>query len=89
MYTREERKRVVELWLKYDKCSTAVSKEFGYPCLKLRKSWHKDFIKEAETGVIHGRRRRASIYTDQQKGIAVQHYLDHGRCIARTVRASG
>lgn len=89
MYTREERKRAVELWLKYDKCSTAVSKELGYPCPKLLKSWHTDLTKEMETGVIHDRRRRTSKYTDQQKSMAVQHYLDHGRCIARTVRALG
>ena len=89
MYTREERKRAVELWLKYDKCSTAVSKELGYPCPKLLISWYQDFIKEMETGVIHDRRRRANKYTDQQKSMAAQHYLDHGRCIARTVRALG
>lgn len=89
MYSREERKRAVDLWLKYDKSSTTVSKELGYPCPKLLKSWYQDFIKEEETGIIHDRRRRARKYTDEQKNTAVQHYLNHGRCLARTVRALG
>jgi hypothetical protein len=56
VYSREDRKRAVELWLKYDKCATAVTKELGYPCTKILKSWYKDFIKEQETGVIKDQR---------------------------------
>lgn len=89
MYSREERKRAVELWLKYGKRSTAVARELGYPCPKLLKSWYQDFVKEVETGIIHDRRRRASKYTDEQKNMAIQHYLDHGRCLASTIRALG
>jgi len=35
VYSREDRKRAVELWIKYDKCATAVTNELGYPCTKI------------------------------------------------------
>lgn len=89
MYTREDRKRVVDLWLKYDKCSTAVTNELGYPCTKIIKSWYKSFLKEEETGIIQVRRPRTSKYTQEQKQTAIDHYLDHGRCLARTIRVLG
>ena len=34
MYSREDRKRAVELWLKYDKCATAVTNAPGYAANK-------------------------------------------------------
>ena len=42
MYSKEDRKKAVELWLKYDKCATAVTNELGYPCTKMLKSWYTD-----------------------------------------------
>lgn len=89
MYSREDRNRAIELWLKYDKSSTAVTNELGYPSPKMLARWHKEFLEERETGVIHDHRRRLSRYTTEQKKVAVQHYLEHGRCLARTMRALG
>lgn len=89
MYSREDRKRAVELWLKYDKCATAVTNELGYPCTKMLKSWYKNFIKEQETGIIQGRHHRISKYSEEQKKAAIEYYQEHGRCFARTIRALG
>lgn len=89
MYSREDRKKAVELWLKFDRCATAVTNELGYPCTKMLKSWYKDYIKEQETGVIHEHHRRRSKYSEEQKKAAFEHYLEHGRCFARTIRALG
>lgn len=89
MYSREDRKRAVELWLKYDKCATAVTNELGYPCTKILKSWHKEFIKEQETGIIKEQRRRINKYSEEQKKAAIEYYQEHGRCYARTIRALG
>lgn len=43
MYTNEERKRAVELYLKYGKKGSAVIRELGYPssCQTL-KAWLKE-----------------------------------------------
>lgn len=72
MYSREERKRAVELWLKHDKTSTAVTNEPGYPSRKMLASWHRDFIKEKETGVINDHSQRKGKYTEEQKRAAVK-----------------
>lgn len=89
MYSREQRKKAVELWLKYDKSPTAVTNELGYPSRKMLASWYRDFEKEKESGVSREDIQRKGKYTDEQKRMAVQHYLDHGRCLARTMRALG
>lgn len=89
MYSRENRNRAIELWLKYDKSSTAVTNELGYPSPKMLARWYKESLEEKETGVINDHHRRLSRYTAEQKKAAVDHYLEHGRCLARTMRALG
>ena len=89
MYSREDRNRAIELWLKYDKSSTAVTDELGYPSSKMLARWYKEFLEEKETGVNQDHHRRLSRYTAEQKKAAVEHYLEHGRCLARTMRALG
>ena len=89
MYSREDRIRAVELWLKYDKSTAAVIRELGYPSNKMLKRWYKLYLLEKETGVIHIRRKGTGKYTEEQKKAAVEHYLSHGRCLARTMRALG
>ena len=89
MYAREDRNRAIELWLKYDKSSTAVTKELGYQSPKMLARWYKEFLKEKETGVMQDQHRRLRRYTAEQKKAAVEHSLEHGRCLARTMRALG
>jgi len=89
VYSREDRNRAIELWLKYDKSSTAVTNELGYPSPKMLERWYKESLEEVETGVSHDHRRKLSRYTAEQQKVAVQHYLEHGRCLARTIRALG
>lgn len=89
MYSREDRIKAVELWLKYDKSETAVIHELGYPSHKMLPKWHREMQIEQETGIIRDNSDRCSMYTREQKQAAVDHYLEHGRCLARTVRALG
>jgi len=35
MYSREERMKVIELYIKYDKIIADVIRELGYPCRRL------------------------------------------------------
>ncbi|MBQ3282745.1 MAG: IS3 family transposase, partial [Atopobiaceae bacterium] len=46
--------------------------------------WHREY---AETGCVV--RRSLERYTDEQKRDAVEHYISHGKCNARTRRALG
>ncbi len=89
MYSREKRLKAVELYIKYDKSAADVIRELGYPDRHTLRSWYGMYLKEQETGVIHDRYMRASKFTEEQKGTAVRHYLDHGRNYSRTVRLLG
>ena len=89
MYSREDRIKAVELWLKYAKSTKTVISELGYPSKTLMRIWYKDYIQEQETGIMHVRRRSAPKYTEQQRQTAIEHYLTHGRFIVRTIRALG
>lgn len=88
MYSREERIRAVELWIKYRKRSRAVIKELGYPSRTLL-LWYKDYLQEQETGILHNCRRGVLKYTEGQKQVAIDHYLEHGKCMVASIRALG
>ena len=89
MYSREKKIKAVELWLKYDKSEADVIHELGYPSHKMLAEWHKELQQENETGIIRDSYDRYSIYSRQQKQAAVNHYLEHGKNISRTVRILG
>jgi transposase InsO family protein/transposase-like protein len=85
MYSEEERKKAIELFIKY-KCVTQVICELGYPTRQSLYSWYKDYLK---TGAVHVPETKATKYSLVQKQIAVAHWLEHGRCFTRTVKALG
>ena len=39
MYSREERTKAIELYIKYDRCAADVARELGYPDRKSLVSW--------------------------------------------------
>jgi putative transposase len=39
MYSREERVKAIELYIKYDRCAADVTRELGYPDRKSLVSW--------------------------------------------------
>lgn len=86
MYSYEDRIKAVELYIKYDKSAAATVQELGYPSYKMLIRWYKEF---KETGALHEKFTRSSTYTSDQMKAAVNYYLEHGRCISRTVRAIG
>lgn len=85
MYSYEDKKRAVELYIKYDKSPTAVINELGYPSIPALKQWYRSYVEAGDVplGGEYGR------YTYEDKKRAVDHYLEHGRCNARTRRALG
>lgn len=89
MYSREDRLKAIELIIKYDRSAAAVIRELGYPSRKLLPQWHKQYLEEQKNGVIWKCYRREPKYSSQQQEAAIQHFLDHGRSLARTVRALG
>lgn len=89
MYTREQRMKAIALYIKYDKSIADVIRELGYPSTNLLPRWYKAYLKEQETGVLWEKYSRLSQYTLDQKKIAVEHFLAHGRNISRTIRMLG
>lgn len=87
MYSHEERIRAVKLYIKYYKSAASVISELGYPKdSKSLVSWYKEYL---EKGDLHENRINYNKYTKEQRDIAVAHYLEHGKCCSRTVRALG
>lgn len=84
-YTFEQRKKAVELYIKYGKSVSAVRNELGYPSRQAMYDWYADYV---EHGFRPGFRPHRK-FSDEQKRAAVDHYLSHGRRAAATMRALG
>ena len=88
-YSREQRDRAVDLYIKYERCAADVIRELGYPSKVALLSWYADRLEEERTGVPSRRGERYRRYTDGQKRAAVDHYLEYGRRLSRTMRMLG
>ena len=88
-YSREQRRRAVELYERYGHSAADVIRELGYPSREALRMWHRDWLEERRTGVPLGRGERYSRYTDGQKHAAVEHCPAHGRRSGRTMRRMG
>lgn len=86
MYSPEDRRRAVELFIKYDLSCASVINELGYPTRGSLYGWYRDYLENGEKSFGPGRHKR---YSDDQKRAAVDHFFEHGQCIARTIRALG
>lgn len=87
MFSYEERIRAVKLYIKHGKRLSATIRQLGYPTKNTLIGWYREFERDRDLQV--GYVRSSGKYSAQQMKVAVQHYLDHDRCIASTMRALG
>ncbi|MBP1872341.1 transposase InsO family protein/transposase-like protein [Ensifer adhaerens] len=87
MYSYEDRMRAVQLYIKLGRRVKATIRQLGYPTKNALKQWCREY--ERGPGLSAGYVRTKRRYSDEQKRIAVEHYLSHGRCIAWTIKALG
>ncbi|MEO5736055.1 MAG: IS3 family transposase [Variovorax sp.] len=87
MYSYEDRLRAVELYIKLGKRVRATIRQLGYPTKNALKGWFREY--EQRRDLAKGYARPEPKYSQKQKDAAVRHYLDHGRCIAATMKALG
>lgn len=87
MYSYEDRIRAVELYIKLGKRIAATIRQLGYPTKNALKSWHLEY--EQCHDLRNGYVRSKPKYSLEQKKAAVDHYLNHDRCAAETLRALG
>ena len=87
MYSYEQRKKAVELYIQYGFALRAVIRELGYPTREQSiRNWYKEY---QEKGELSQQYTSTNQYTVEQKEIAIKHYLEHGKCLSRTVRMLG
>jgi len=87
MYSYEDRIRAVKLYIKLGQRTGATIRQLGYPTKNALKSWHREYEQGRDLPVGYARSKPK--YSDEQKKVAARHYLDHGRCLAATVKALG
>ena len=87
MYSYEDRIRAVKLYIKLGKRTGATIRRLGYPTKNSLKNWHRAFEQGEDfpTGYV----RSWEKYSDEQKQVAVKHYLNHDRCITGAIKALG
>jgi transposase-like protein len=87
MYSREERKKAVDLYIQYDKQLSKTIKTLGYPSSRytLRK-WYYEFRDGCE---FKDKVTRKQKYTEEQKEKAIKYYFDHGTNATNTIAALG
>ena len=88
-YSKEQRDRAVDLYIRYERCAADVIHELGYPSRGMLPVWYRERLEEERTGRQSTRGKRYRRYTAEQKQAAVDHYLGHGRRLKRTMRALG
>src|SRR5471032_1875949 len=86
MYSYEDRVQAVRLYLKLGKRIKATIRQLGYPTKNALKTWHREYEQRNDLAAGYGRPPR---YSQAQKERAVEHYLEHGRCIAATIKSLG
>ena len=86
MYSYEDRLRAVQLYIKLGKRIGLTIRQLGYPTENALKTWHREYEQRQDLPAGYVRLPR---YSQAQKKQAVEHYLEHGRCIAATIKLLG
>lgn len=86
MFSYEDRLRAVQLFIKMGKRTGLTIRQLGYPTKNALMSWYREFEGSQDLREGYARRPR---YSEADKRRAVDHYFDHGRCIAVTIKALG
>ncbi len=85
MFSYEQRMAAVNLYLECQSYK-AVMNALGYPTKNALKSWVKEYKQNNE---LHKYQSRASKYSEEQIAVAVNHYLNTGRNVSKTLHELG
>jgi len=86
MYSYEDRLRAVQLYIKLGKRIGLTIRQLGYPTKNALKTWYREFEQRHE---LRSSYKRPAKFSQAQKEQAVEHYLEHGKCIAATIKSLG
>lgn len=90
-YSSEEKKKAVELYIKYDRRATQTLKEIGYPENRHTLiKWYKEYQEKGKFSDIRADECHIGKgYTQEQIQTAVNYYLEHGKNLNATIKAVG
>ena len=88
MYSQEQRKLAIETYIELDYSIADTVATLGFPNRHTLSTWWKEYESTGEIPVGKNRHRE-SMYSDRQARAAANHYLEHGKSLARTMRALG
>ena len=86
MYSYEDRLRAVRRYVKLGKRLGLTIRQLGYPTKNALKTWYREYEQRLDLPAGYARQPR---YSQAHRERAVEHYRDHGRCIAATIKALG
>lgn len=86
MFSYDQRLKAVKLLIQYDLSYSTVIRELGYPSRRSLREWYYEYIKE---GDLHREFIKNPTYSEEEKQKAVVYYLEHGKCVSRTVKKIG
>lgn len=66
-------------------CSTVIC-ELGYPSGESLWNWYNEYF---QNGELHQDFIKQSKFTQKEKQMAVNYYLEHDKCVSRTVKKLG
>lgn len=89
MYSREERMKAIELFIKYDKHTTKTVRELGYPSGDTLVDWYKAYLEKQETGITSNPNVLFEKYPLERKLAAVDHYFENGCNLSKTIKELG
>ncbi|KUH58782.1 hypothetical protein AUL39_10720 [Tractidigestivibacter scatoligenes] len=87
MHSAEQRKIAIETFAKFDHSYADTIAELGYPTRACLRNWWNEYRDTGEVPI--GKFTTNPRYTTEMKRRAVEHYLEHGRSLARAMRALG
>ena len=87
MYSYEERLRAIELYIKLGNRTRATIRRLGYPTKNSLRHWYQEFLACGDLKADYVRSREK--YSVEQKDVAIEHYMNHGRCFSATLEALG
>ena len=77
MYSREQRQKAIDTFIRLKHSYEATVRELGYPSVSCLRNWWRDF---GEAGAVGERKARdRTRYSPEQKARAVTHYLECGK----------
>lgn len=87
MYSAEQRAKAVETFARFGCGAADTIAELGYPSRATLRNWWREY--QIGGDEFLAREHRRPRYSDEEKRGAVDHYLEHGKSLARTIRAMG